>query len=98
MYETNQRTPDPDTLKQIAKFFNVSIDYLLGYTNIRTPAEKITEVIKNNPEILKFWEEISRREDLNLMMKQAKELGEEDIKTILMLIKRFKNEQAATQI
>ena len=29
MYEQNRRDPDYDTLKKIAQYFNVSIDYLL---------------------------------------------------------------------
>lgn len=35
LYETDKRSPDPDTLKKFADFFNVSIDYLLGYSDIR---------------------------------------------------------------
>ena len=34
-YESNQRTPDPNTLIKLARFFNVSIDYLLGQTDYR---------------------------------------------------------------
>lgn len=33
-YELNERKPDIDTLNQLAKFFNVSADYLLGNTDI----------------------------------------------------------------
>lgn len=33
-YETSDRKPDPDTLKQIADFFEVSTDYLLGRTSL----------------------------------------------------------------
>lgn len=29
MWETGKRTPDTETLKKIARFFNVSIDFLL---------------------------------------------------------------------
>ncbi|GIP35501.1 helix-turn-helix domain-containing protein [Paenibacillus sp. J2TS4] len=29
-YETGDRKPDPDTIRQIADFFDVSVDYLLG--------------------------------------------------------------------
>lgn len=31
MYEQNRRNPDPDTIKKIAEFFNVSTDYLLEH-------------------------------------------------------------------
>jgi transcriptional regulator with XRE-family HTH domain len=33
MWEINQRTPDLETLKNIADLFDVSIDWLLGRTN-----------------------------------------------------------------
>ena len=32
-YETNKRTPDIETIKKIAQFFNVSIDYLMNLTD-----------------------------------------------------------------
>lgn len=38
-YESNKRTPDYELLKQIADYFNVSIDYLLGRSNVRNPEE-----------------------------------------------------------
>lgn len=37
MYETGQRTPDTETPKLFADFFNVSTDYLLGRTNTPNP-------------------------------------------------------------
>ena len=35
LYESNRRQPDYLTLQNIATFFNVSVDYLLGRTDIR---------------------------------------------------------------
>lgn len=40
-YETGKREPDNDTLFRIADYFSVSVDYLLGRTEIREPADKI---------------------------------------------------------
>jgi len=40
-YETNKRTPDIDTIKKIAEYFNVSIEYLMGLTDVQyNPKEK----------------------------------------------------------
>ncbi len=36
-YEVGRAKPDVDTLDRLADYFNVSVDYLLGKTNIRTP-------------------------------------------------------------
>ncbi|MGE5633314.1 MAG: helix-turn-helix domain-containing protein [Caulobacteraceae bacterium] len=46
-YETNIRFPDKETLVKMADYFDVSIDYLLGRSNIRETAEKI---LKNSKE------------------------------------------------
>lgn len=98
MYETGQRMPDPEILQKLADVFNVTTDYLLGRTDIKNPAEKITKALEDDPELLQFWEDISAREDLKIMFKQARDLTPQDIKTIITLIKRFKNEQSTTQL
>jgi len=36
-YETGKREPDKETLKRFAAFFDCSIDYLLGFSDIRNP-------------------------------------------------------------
>lgn len=48
-YETNERQPDYDTLKNIANLFDVSTDYLLGRTDIRTPYNKTTTDKEKTP-------------------------------------------------
>ena len=42
-YERGEREADYATLKKLASYFNVSIDYLLGYSNFYHP-----DAIKNN--------------------------------------------------
>ena len=42
-YETGIRTPSYELLVEIANFFNVSIDYLLGRTSDRRTADQILE-------------------------------------------------------
>lgn len=38
-YENGKRQPDIETLKVFADFFNVSIDYLLGKSDLRNPLD-----------------------------------------------------------
>ena len=38
-YETGKREMNPDTLLKLSKYYNVSIDYLLGKSDIRNPEE-----------------------------------------------------------
>lgn len=35
MYESGRRNPDTSTLSILSDFFNVSVDYLMGRTNIK---------------------------------------------------------------
>lgn len=65
-YETNERFPDKDTLVTLSKFFNVSIDYLLGLTDIREPAEELVKKgevsIKPPSDIEKIYESLPAEE------------------------------------
>lgn len=46
-YETGNRQPDYETLQKIADFYEVSVDYLLGRTNVAAPIGK-EETRKSN--------------------------------------------------
>lgn len=46
-YEQGKRTPDPEMMKKLSEFFNVSIDYLLGNTDIRESADEILNNSEN---------------------------------------------------
>lgn len=47
-YEQGIHNPDFDTLCKIADFYEVSLDYLLGRTNIRAGAEKLEQKLTDN--------------------------------------------------
>lgn len=55
MYETGKREPNFDTVRRIADFFDVSVDYLLGQTNVQQKESEITQAgideFINNPNI-----------------------------------------------
>ncbi len=102
-YETGDREPDYELVKKFADFFGVTTDYLLGRTDIRTPldsesntdaAAKIVAALQNNPELLDFWTEISRREDLQLMFKQVRDLSPETIRKLVRVIKAIEDEES----
>lgn len=45
-YESGQRIPSDDIKIQIAEYFNTTIDYLLGRTDIKNPEDKIKNLDK----------------------------------------------------
>lgn len=51
MYESNKSTPDDELKKKIAEYFNVSLDWLMGVSDIRNPADEITEAVEDDPDL-----------------------------------------------
>lgn len=42
-YESDQRTPDPNSIIKLAVFFDVSTDFLLGHSGIRNPLKSLSQ-------------------------------------------------------
>lgn len=53
-YEQGKREPDYETLRKIADFFDVTTDYLLGRTDIRTLNEEDDSLAKINKLIKEY--------------------------------------------
>lgn len=95
-WENGKSFPGEETVSKIADFFNVTTDYLLGKSDIRNPyetEEKITQSVEDDPELLKFWEELREREDLQLLFKQVRPLSPKGIKQIIKIIKAIEDEE-----
>lgn len=75
-YEQNKRDPDTKTLQLLADFYNVSVDYLLGRTDIRNPYEKTYDKLGINelsPESKKELEKFVELLKLKDKMDEAKD-------------------------
>ena len=51
-YEHNLTSPDFETLIAIANFFNTSVDYLIGNTEISHKIEVLTDTMLNDNELI----------------------------------------------
>lgn len=96
-YETGKRKPEYETLQKLANYFNVSVDYLLGNSKERSSAEKIKKAISDDGELQEVWEQISQRENLQLLFKQTKDLDDSTIKQIIRIIKAIEDEEQGNQ-
>ena len=58
-YENDKSEPSIATLKQLARIFDTSVDYIIGYTDIREPINRIHVGESTNLEIA-FMKEIKK--------------------------------------
>ncbi|APM40587.1 helix-turn-helix domain-containing protein [Clostridium kluyveri] len=86
-YENDTQLPEHNILEKIADYFNVSIDYLLGRTNIRN-TENTYVTPKEHEDIEEVVEELRERllntENFKI---EGKPATKEDIETILDSVK-----------
>lgn len=95
-YELDKRQADDELKKLFADYFNVSIDYLIGRSDIRNPynsTDKISSSLDDDKELAEFWNVLKEREDLKLLFKQTKDLAPKDIKQIMRIIKAIEDEE-----
>ena len=97
-YETREKHPSYEVLKKLARVFGVSIDHLLDYqseadSQQQNEIRKITEAVKEDPELLDFWKQLLNRDDLQLLFRQTKDLSPEAIKFMLRSAKIFEEEE-----
>ncbi|WP_018247666.1 helix-turn-helix domain-containing protein [Orenia marismortui] len=93
-YELGDKKPNLDTLNKLADLFGVSTDYLLGRSDQRQNInQQIKDVLSKDPVLHEFWEEISRREDLQLLFKQTRDLEPDSIYRVIEIIKTIEDEE-----
>lgn len=65
LYERGERKPNPDTLLMLADYFDVSVDYLLGRSDIRTSnsldGKKIHDITKEIDQVVEHLNEIRKK-------------------------------------
>jgi len=76
-YEHGYYEPDIDTLKLLANFFNTSVDYLIGNTNIRNKIEYVEkfELNKNELALMNMYRALPDYAQ-RVIFSSAKELSE----------------------
>ena len=83
-YETERKEPDYETLVLLAKYFNVSLDYLMGVSDVRNPYINDKDLDEVNKFLLELKKE-AEKEGLEFDETSPQELIE-----TYKLLKEFK--------
>jgi len=80
-YERGERNPDPDTLKRLSEFLDISVDYIIGNTDIPLTLAQV-----------RFDKEVDHLSDEELFEKydmtiDGKKVSKEEIKKMLAAIR-----------
>lgn len=90
MYENGSREPDYETLENIADYFNVDIDYLLGRTNKTT-------ILPNhyylNDETRQIAQEAFENPELRILFKVARDIPPERLRAHIDFMKTLKEQE-----
>lgn len=88
--ERDRYNPSLDSLKLIANSLEVDVSILLGENNSTI---KISNTLKDDKELLDFWNILKEREDLQLLFKQTKDLSPKGIQQVIRIIKAIEDEE-----
>jgi transcriptional regulator with XRE-family HTH domain len=90
-YENGEREPDHNTLTKISELFSVSIDYLLGQTDIRNPYDE-SNIENYTNEIEDILETIHKRPEIKALFSLSKKASKEDVEKTLKIIEALKGD------
>ena len=90
-YEKEEREADYETLCKLADYFNTSVDYLLGRTELNTPPLQWTDEEKALGVVTEYREKLSPDETelLDLYRAVRSEKGEKVAQAIKTLLKTY---------
>ena len=61
-YENTSRLPDLDTLKKIAQLFDISLDYVAGYTDVPYTLKKRREISDEEMRFMSVYRQLNAAE------------------------------------
>ena len=90
MYETGAREPDYDTLEEIADFFNVDIDYLLGRSDKTTLLPESSYYLNDDARDLAQF--MFENPEYKVLVDASRKVKKEDIEFVKQMIDRMRGD------
>ena len=94
-YEQGKREPNFETLETIADYFNVDMNYLIGWESndsLGNYNENIEYLASNAPDLVELYNEIRANDNLVILFDKAKNLSPQDLEQVLRIIDTFNKE------
>ncbi len=79
------KMPGADSLQKIADYFGVSVDYLLGKTDVRAPQDE-----SNGDDLQDYLEELRSRPEMRMLFSLAKGATKEDVERAVAIIEALR--------
>ena len=92
-WERSYTPVDTEGVAKLAKILEVSADYILYGREGGSTIKQIALALEGDDELLAFFDDLSKREDLRLLFKQVKPLKPDVIKRIIKYIKMVEDEE-----
>ena len=91
------KTPSIQTIKKISRGTGISEFELLKKAGVikqdNKANDKIYQAISDDPELMEFWSELEKRDDLQLLFKQTRDLSPKAVRQIIRIIKAIEDEE-----
>lgn len=85
-YEKGVREPNSEVLIQIANYFNVSVDCLIGRANDEQPPADVQD------ELQEYLEELKNRPEMRMLFSVSKNATKEDVEQAVKIIEALKRD------
>lgn len=79
--------PTPEKLEKLAAYFNVSVDYLLGTSNIKKP------LVNNDEELTEYLYYLKTRPELRMLFKVSSKATKADVEQAVRIIEAIRNDE-----
>ncbi|WP_018249756.1 helix-turn-helix domain-containing protein [Orenia marismortui] len=91
-YETKGKEPGYDTLTKLAEIFDVSVDYLLGRTDIKKAVPSSPKIPDDVQKLLsdeenRFIADLLQKEEIQMYLREARGASKEDLATAIRVLK-----------
>ena len=94
LYENGSREPNIYILKRLAKYYNVSLDYLMGRDN--TEIDDNGQVYYINEETAEMADKIFHNKELRLLFDAARDAQPEDLEAVHHMLLALKRKERHT--